>query len=95
MMKLATEAGITKDLDWIKRSGIGGFQLVDVAAGGRQVVDPKVNFGTDEWYHAGRRSVEEAKRLGLEISIFSCTGWSDAGGLWVHQHMAIVVSSGG
>ncbi len=28
------EAGITKDLEWMKRSGIGGFQLVDVASGG-------------------------------------------------------------
>ena len=28
------EAGITKDLEWMKRSGIGGFQLVDVSAGG-------------------------------------------------------------
>ncbi len=27
-----SEAGITEYLDWMKRSGIGGFQLVDVAA---------------------------------------------------------------
>ncbi len=47
-----TEAGITKDLQWMKRVGIGGFQLVDVAAGNGQVVEPKINFGTQEWYHA-------------------------------------------
>ena len=28
-----TETGITKDLEWMKRVGIGGFQLADVSAG--------------------------------------------------------------
>jgi alpha-L-rhamnosidase len=84
-----TEAGITKDLEWMKRSGIGGFQLVDVASGGGQIVEPKINFGTPEWYHAVLHSAEEAKRLGLEMSIFSCAGWSEAGGPWVTPEMAM------
>ncbi|SNT42025.1 F5/8 type C domain-containing protein [Granulicella rosea] len=83
------EAGITRDLEWMKRSGIGGFQLVDVASGGGQTVEPKIHFGTEEWYHAVRHSAEEAKRLGLEMSIFSCAGWSEAGGPWVTQQMAM------
>ena len=49
-----TESGITKDIEWMKRVGIGGFQLVDVASGNGQVVEPKINFGTEEWYHAVR-----------------------------------------
>ena len=53
-----TEDGITKDLEWMKRVGIGGFQLVDVASGNGQVVEPKINFGTPEWYHAVRHSAE-------------------------------------
>jgi hypothetical protein len=84
-----SEAGITKDLEWMKRSGIGGFQLVDVASGGGQIVEPKINFGTPEWYHAVLHSAEEAKRLGLEMSIFSCAGWSEAGGPWVTPEMAM------
>jgi hypothetical protein len=78
-----TEDGITKDLGWMKRAGIGGFQLADVAAGGGQIVDKKIDFGTPEWYHAVRHAAEEAKRLGLEMSIFSSPGWSEAGGPWV------------
>ncbi|HVU45511.1 MAG TPA: glycosyl hydrolase, partial [Terracidiphilus sp.] len=78
-----TEEGITKDLEWMKRAGIGGFQLVDVAAGSGQTVDKKINFGTPEWYHAVRHAAEEAARLGLEMSIFSSPGWSEAGGPWV------------
>ncbi len=84
-----TEDGITKDLEWMKRSGIGGFQLVDVAAGRGQSVDKKINFGTKEWYHAVRHSAEEAKRLGLEMSIFSSPGWSEAGGPWVKPEQAM------
>jgi hypothetical protein len=84
-----TESGITKDLEWMKRAGIGGFQLVDVASGNGQVVEPKINFGTEEWYHAVRHSAELAKQLDLEMSIFSCAGWSEAGGPWVTQQMAM------
>jgi hypothetical protein len=84
-----TETGITKDLEWMKRVGIGGFQLVDVASGNGQVVEPKVHFGTPEWYHAVRHSAELAKQLDLEMSIFSCAGWSEAGGPWVTPEMAM------
>jgi len=84
-----TEDGITKDLEWMKRSGIAGFQLVDVSAGRGQVVDKKIEFGTPEWYHAVRHSAEEAKRLGLEMSIFSSAGWSEAGGPWVRPEQAM------
>src|SRR6201996_804764 len=84
-----SEAGITKDLEWMKRVGIGGFQLADVACGGGQSVEPKIHFATEAWYHAVTHSAEEAKRLGLEMSIFSCAGWSVAGGPWVTQTMAM------
>ncbi|HKO18104.1 MAG TPA: glycosyl hydrolase [Acidobacteriaceae bacterium] len=84
-----TEDGITKDLQWMKRVGIGGFQLVDVASGNGQVVEPKIHFATPEWYHAVRHSAELAKELNLEMSIFSCAGWSEAGGPWVTPEMAM------
>ena len=84
-----TETGITKDIEWMKRVGIGGFQLVDVASGNGQVVEPKINFGTEEWYHAVKHSADLAKQNDLEMSIFSCAGWSEAGGPWVTQQMAM------
>jgi hypothetical protein len=73
----------------MKRSGICGFQLVDVAAGSGQEVEKKINFGTPEWYHAVRHSAEEAKWLGLEMSIFSSPEWSEAGGAWVQPEQAM------
>lgn len=84
-----TEEGISKDLEWMKRVGIAGFQIADVAAGSGQVVEKKINFGTPEWYHAVRHAAEEAQRLGLEMSIFSSPGWSEAGGPWVKPEQAM------
>jgi hypothetical protein len=54
MSNVSTE-GITKDLEWMKRVGIGGFMLADVNAGGGQTVEPKTPFGTPEWFDAVRR----------------------------------------
>ena len=33
-----TLVGITKDLEWMKRVGIAGFQLADVGTGGGQTI---------------------------------------------------------
>jgi alpha-L-rhamnosidase len=84
-----TEDGITKDLEWMKRVGIGGFQLADVSAGGGQMVEKKISFGTPEWYHAVHHAADEAQRLNLEMSIFSSPGWSEAGGPWVKPEQAM------
>src|SRR5690349_236570 len=43
-----TLEGITKDLEWMKRAGLAGFQLADVNAGGGQSVEKKIVFGTPE-----------------------------------------------
>ena len=81
--------GITKDLEWMKRVGIAGFQLADVNFGGGQSVDNKIRFGTDEWYDALKYAAEEAERLGLEMAIFSSPGWSITGGPWVKPEQAM------
>src|SRR5215471_4141098 len=54
-----TKEGITKDLEWMKRAGIGGFQLADVAAGSGQVVEKKIVYGTPEWLDAVRHAASE------------------------------------
>jgi hypothetical protein len=81
--------GITKDLEWMKRAGIGGFQLADVASGSGQTVEKKLPFGSPEWLDAVRHSAAEAGRLGLEMTIFSSPGWSETGGPWVKPEQAM------
>src|SRR5215471_16569499 len=84
-----TTEGITKDLEWMKRVGIAGFQLADVNAGGGQTVEHKIVFGTPEWLAAVRHAAEEADRLGLEMAIFGSPGWSETGGPWVRPEQAM------
>ncbi len=84
-----TEEGISKDLNWMKRVGIGGSNLVDVNFGCCQEVQKKIYFGTPEWYAAVRHAAELSHQLGLEMSIDSSPGWSEAGGPWVKPSEAM------
>jgi hypothetical protein len=85
-----TKEGITKDLEWMKRVGIGGVQLADVSFGGGQTVEAKVNFWSPEWIDAVRHAAAEADRLGLEMTIFSSAGWSLTGGPWVKPEQKVL-----
>jgi hypothetical protein len=84
-----SKEGITKDLEWMKRSGIAGFQLADVNAGGGQAVADPIVFGTPRWQEALRHAAAEADRLGLEMAVFSSPGWSLTGGPWVKPEQAM------
>lgn len=84
-----TKEGITKDVEWMKRIGIGGMQLADVASGQGQTVEKKILFGSPEWLDAVHHAAAEADRLGLEMAIFSSPGWSLTGGPWVKPEQAM------
>jgi hypothetical protein len=81
--------GITKDLEWMQRAGIAGFQLADVSFGIGQTVDKKILFGTPDWLAAVHHAAQEADRLNLEMTIFSSAGWSLTGGPWVKPEQAM------
>jgi hypothetical protein len=84
-----TKEGITKDLEWMKRVGIGGAQAADIGQGGGQVIDNPISFFTPEWFEAIRHAAAESDRLGLEMAIFSSSGWSLTGGPWVKPEQAM------
>jgi hypothetical protein len=84
-----TKDGITKDLEWMKRVGIGGMALSDVASGTGQTIEKKLIWGSPEWLDAVHHAASEADRLGLEMSIFSSAGWSETGGPWVKPEQAM------
>ena len=73
----------------MKRVGIGGMQLGDVAYGSGQTVTEKIVFRTPEWLDAVRHTAVEANRLGLEMSMFTSAGWSLTGGPWVKPEQAM------
>src|SRR5919202_1727174 len=49
-----TQDGIRKDLLWMQRSGIGGFQNFDANLATPQIVDRRLTYMTPEWKEAFR-----------------------------------------
>ncbi|RRB03950.1 glycosyl hydrolase [Larkinella rosea] len=78
-----TVEGITKDLEWMKRAGIGGFQNFDASLLTPSVTPKKLVFMTPEWKTAFQHTTNLAKKLGLEMAIAGSPGWSVTGGPWV------------
>jgi len=84
-----TKEGITADLEWMKRVGIGGMQMFDGNQNTPQFVDQRLVWMTPEWKAAFRHAASEADRLGLEMSMAASGGWSESGGPWVKPEQAM------
>ncbi len=78
-----TKEGITKDLEWMKRVGIGGFQNFDASLFTPNVTPKKLVFMTPDWKDAFRHTTDLAQKLQLEMAIAGSPGWSVTGGPWV------------
>ena len=78
-----TKEGIRKDLEWMSRIGIGGFQNFDANLFTPLVVPKKVEFMKPDWKDAFRFTTELADKMGLEMAIAGSPGWSESGGPWV------------
>ncbi|MFD1612331.1 glycosyl hydrolase [Sphingomonas tabacisoli] len=78
-----TRDGIARDLDWMRRVGIGGVQNFDADLGTPQIVDKRLVYMHPDWKDAFRFAVEQADHKGLEFAIASSPGWSETGGPWV------------
>ena len=92
-----TREGITLDLEWMNRVGIGGIQNFDanignIRAGERsmpQHVEKRIVYHTPEWKELLRHTAAECDRLGLEMTMHSSGGWSETGGPWVKPEEAM------
>ncbi|MGD1010342.1 MAG: glycosyl hydrolase [Candidatus Aminicenantales bacterium] len=84
--------GITRDLEAMKRAGIGGVIICEVNVG---VPRGPVEFMSPEWRRLFKHVVTEAERLGLEIALNAGPGWTGSGGPWVkpEQSMQHIVAS--
>ena len=71
-----TKDGIQKDLEWMHRTDIGGFQNFDAGLSSPKIVEKRLIFMTPEWQDAFRFTTELADSLGLEMAIAGSPGWS-------------------
>ncbi len=78
-----TKAGVRKDLEWMRRTGIGGFQNFDAALATPQIVTDRLTFMTPAWKDAFLFTTQLADSLQLEMAIAGSPGWSESGGPWV------------
>ncbi|MFN4145930.1 MAG: glycosyl hydrolase [Runella sp.] len=78
-----SKEGIQKDLEWMERVGIGGFQNFDANLFTPVVVPQKLVFMTPQWKDAFMFTTQLADKKGLEMAIAGSPGWSVTGGPWV------------
>jgi hypothetical protein len=84
-----TKKGIRADLEWMKRTGIGGFQNFDAGLATPQVVEKRLIYMTPEWKDAFLFTTKLADSMGLEMAIAGSPGWSESGGPWVSPEHAM------
>jgi len=75
-----TKEGVTRDFEAMAAAGLGGMQIFAV---GCAIPGGPVSFDSPEWHDIMRHAHCEAKRLGLEMCILNCAGWSNSGGPWL------------
>ncbi|MFM6948601.1 MAG: glycosyl hydrolase, partial [Aquirufa sp.] len=78
-----SKEGIQKDLEWMSKTGIGGFQNFDASLMTPVMVKEKLSFMTTPWKDAFKFTTQLAKQKGLEMAIAGSPGWSVTGGPWV------------
>jgi hypothetical protein len=83
---------MTADLESMKEAGIGNVLFLEVNVG---VPRGEVDFLSDEWQDLYKHLVNEAERLGIEVTLGSGPGWAGSGGPWVkpEQSMRHLVAS--
>jgi hypothetical protein len=78
--------GITRDLQAMKEAGIGAAFIGNINP---PEVNGKVPLFSEQWWDCMVHAVNEGKRLGVDIGVFNCPGWSQSGGPWVKPEMAM------
>jgi len=84
-----TKEGIKADLEWMKRTGIAGFQNFDAGLETPQIVAKRLVYMTPGWKDAFKYTAVLADELGLEMAIAGSPGWSESGGPWVTPAQAM------
>ena len=88
-----TTNGITKDLEAMRRVGIGEA-YIGIIADQSRLAPGDVKILTEPFRATMTHAVREGTRLGVDIGVFNSPGWSQSGGPWVkpEQSMRHLVS---
>jgi hypothetical protein len=81
-----TRESITRDLEDMKRIGLGGFTLWNTHEG---IPKGPIKYASDAWWALLEHTLSEAERLGLDMGIFNGAGWSSTGAAFVTPNRAM------
>jgi len=81
-----TRESITRDLEDMKRIGLGGFMLWNTHEG---IPKGPVKYASQQWWELLEHTINKAERLGLEMGIYNCAGWSSTGAAFVTPDKAM------
>ena len=84
-----TKEGITKDLEAMRRVGIGEAYIGIINGTSGNAPAPSLPPLTDEWWGNIAHAMREGTRLGVDIGFFNSPGWSQSGGPWVKPEQAM------
>lgn len=85
-----TKEGITKDLEAMRRIGIGEGYIGVISGQSGLPADVSAPLAlSDAWWSFIEHAIREGGRLGVDIGLFNSPGWSQSGGPWVQPGQAM------
>jgi len=91
-----SQTGITKDLEAMKATGIGGATIFNLSSAVQESHAPTLNnpwpwqtYRSPAYWEALRFAAAEAERLGLEIGLHNTVGYSTTGGPWIDEERSM------
>ena len=82
-----SKEGVTRDLEAMARVGIGEAFIGNIFLDNVPAGDVKVM--TEPWWELIEHAVREGNRVGVNIGMFNCPGWSQSGGPWITPDRAM------
>jgi len=93
-----SKEGITRDLEAFKAAGFSSasiFGMADVCTPWAGNIENSPNNGliafTDPWWKLVRFAASEGKRLGFDVGVHNCPGYTSSGGPWITPELSMQV----
>lgn len=84
-----SKEGVIKDLEAMKEAGINRAFIGNIWIGDLATPYKTVKVFSEDWWEITAAALKRAGELGIEIGMFNCPGWSQAGGPWIRPDQAM------
>lgn len=81
--------GVERDLEAMKRAGINRAFIGQIGMGEMPTPYKPLKLFSDDWWRVLHAALKKATELRIEIGLFNCPGWSQAGGPWIRPEASM------